>query len=97
MWINPCASKKELFYLLKFESMEEDFLPYIRHLRSISLRIKEKENRLSFLNLVDKIYERCDDEYLKQNEDYILSYLYADEMAEFTVHLSYLLLEIKEE
>ena len=71
-----------------------DFLPYIRHLRSISLRIKEKENRLSFLNLVDKIYERCDDEYLKQNEDYILSYLYADEMAEFTVHLSYLLLEI---
>lgn len=97
MWINPCVSKKELFYLLKFESMEEDFLPYIRHLRSISLRIKEKENRLSFLNLVDKIYERCDDEYLKQNEDYILSYLYADEMAEFTEHLSYLLLEIKEE
>ena len=97
MWINPCVSKKELFYLLKFESMEEDFLPYIRHLRSISLRIKEKENRLSFLNLVDKIYERCDDEYLKQNEDYILSYLYADEIAEITVHLSYLLLEIKEE
>lgn len=96
MWISPFRPKKETYYLFKFESWEDDFLPYIKHLRSIALHIKEKANRLDFLDLVDTLYERSGDEYLKQSDEVVLSYFDSNEMAEFTVHLSYLLLEVKE-
>ena len=96
MWINPCRKRREDFYVFKFESLEEDFIPYINHLRKVALHIDDKENRLAFLGIVDSLYERSDDEYLKHNKDFILSYLYTDELAEFAVHLSYLLLDIKD-
>ena len=96
MWINTARKRNDDIYVSKFEDYEEDFIPYINHLRKVALYIKEKENRLMFLDIVDNLYERSNDVYLKQNKEFILSYLTLEELAEFTVHLSYLLLEVKE-
>ena len=48
MWINTARKRNDDIYVFKFEDYEEDFIPYINHLRKVALYIKEKENRLMF-------------------------------------------------
>ncbi len=97
MWIEAKkrSGRNENLFVFQFTSMELDYEPYIEHLTEIVpvLGNERAEDRL--IQLIHRLQARCDDTYAN-GEVVASSFLFADEMAEMTTHMSYLLLYLDE-
>lgn len=97
MWIEAKrrSGRNENLFVFQFTSLELDYEPYIQHLTDIVpvLGNERAEDRL--IQLIHRLQARCDDTYAN-GEVVASSFLFADEMAEMTTHMSYLLLYLDE-
>lgn len=96
MWIEAVRrrTRSESLFIFNFTSVEEDFIPYVEHLEGIAECIQSERAKERYLQLVQRIRSRCDDQYAK-NGVVISSCLFDDEMAELATHMSFLLLNIE--
>lgn len=96
MWIEAKRRKDraESIFVFNFSSVKEDYLPYINHLEGIASRVRVEEYEYRFRALITKLRSRCDDRYA-DGEVVVSTFLFADEMAELTTHMSFLLLEVQ--
>ncbi|WP_461878779.1 hypothetical protein [Fusicatenibacter sp.] len=100
MWIEAKrrSGRNENLFVFQFTSLELDYEPYIQHLTDIVpvLGNERAEDRLiQLIQLIHRLQARCDDTYTN-GEVVASSFLFADEMAEMTTHMSYLLLYLDE-
>lgn len=96
MWIEAMRRKgrAESLFVFNFSSVKEDYIPYINHLESIASKVRIGEYEDRYRVLVMKLRSRCDDRYA-DGEVAVSTFLFADEMAELTTHMSFLLLEVQ--
>lgn len=92
MWIEAKKrrNRSESLFVFQFDSQEEDFEPYVEHLTEIVPQLMQPRAEERMLSLIEHLKARCDDKYA-DDEVEVSSFLFADEMAEFTTHMSYLL------